>query len=185
MILNLRKYKRTILLLLSILVLILVAQSEFWHRLVAQFSVLGYPGAFICGILFVSIFTVAPATTVLFYLVGEYNPILVALFAAAGSVLGDYIILESLEDGVFKEIEPFVKEQLGKRKLDQFFRSPYFSWILPVLGAVIIISPLPDEVGVAMLGLSEMKRWKFVALVSVLDLIGMLLLVITAQILLS
>jgi len=33
----------------------------------------------------------------------------------------------------------------------------YLSWSLPVIGAVIIASPFPDELGISLMGFSKMK----------------------------
>jgi hypothetical protein len=175
------KYKNTTLLLLSVVLLILFVNTEAFQHFLIEFGLLGYPGAFIIGIFFVSIFTVAPATVVLFYLAREFDPILVAIFATFGSILGDYVIFRFLKNGVFEELEPVIVDQLGKRRIHKLLHTPHFSWLLPIVGAIIIASPLPDEAGIALLGLSSIKPWQFIVLVGILDFIGLLVLVATAR----
>ena len=53
----------------------------------------------------------------------------------------------------------------------------YFSWTLPVLGAVIIASPLPDEMGVGLMGISKLKTSQFILLSFVLNSIGIFIIV--------
>ena len=46
-----------------------------------------------------------------------------------------------------------------------------------MLGAFVIVSPLPDELGVSLLGMSEIKTGKFLLISSISHTIGMFLLV--------
>jgi hypothetical protein len=58
--------------------------------------------------------------------------------------LGDYLILKYLKDRVFAELEPFFLDHGGK-PLRKLFKTPYFAWTLPFIGAIIIISPLQQQ----------------------------------------
>jgi len=178
------KYPNTAFLILSLIIVLSFIRTPPVQHLIVEFGLLGYSGAFIIGLLFVSVFTVAPATIVLFYLAREYNPLLVAVFATLGSVIGDYVIFHFLEDGLFVELKPLFIRLFG-RHVARLSQGRYTSWLLPVAGAIIIASPFPDEVGIALLGVSHLKTGRFIALVTVLDFIGMLLLVATAKILIN
>ncbi len=141
---------------------------------------LGYLGAFIIGIFFVSTFTVVPATVILFYLAKEMNVFEVALLAGLGAMLGNYIIFRFLKDKVFEELRP-VFRSLGGSSLSHLLATPYFTWFTPVLGAIIIASPFPDEIGIALIGASRIKKWQFLILTFVLDSVGILLILLLAK----
>lgn len=173
------KYKNTTLLVLSLIVLFLLADTAIAHSLIRQIGNFGYLGAFITGIFFVSTFTVVPASVVLFHLAQEFNPLIIALCAGAGGVIGDLLIFRFLKDGVFEEVRPLIA-RFGGSYIAALFRTPYFAWIVPVIGAVIIASPFPDEVGIGMMGLSKIRWWQFAILVFVLNTIGIFLIVTLA-----
>jgi hypothetical protein len=173
-------YKNTTMLILSFLVLFYIAESAFIDQIILIIGALGYFGAFITGILFVSVFTIAPAGILLYHLSSFLNPFLIALFAGAGAVIGDYLIFRFFKDKVFQELQPvFVKN--GGRRLLKLFKTPYFSWAIPFIGAFIIASPFPDEVGVGLLGMSKLKNWQFMFLSFILNAIGILFIVLAAS----
>jgi uncharacterized membrane protein YdjX (TVP38/TMEM64 family) len=137
-------------------------------------------GAFLVGIFFVSTFTVVPAMYVLYILADKLNPLGVAICAGIGALIGDYLIFRFLKDGVFRELKPiFLK--LGGNYLIRIFRTPYFAWLVPFIGAAIIASPFPDEVGVGILGLSKLRVWQFMLLSFILNAAGIFIVVTLAQ----
>lgn len=175
------KYKNTFLLLLSLAVFFWLARTPIVESIIKEIGALGYLGAFITGIFFVSTFTVAPAAVVLFHLADTLHPVEVALLAGLGAMVGDYIIFRFMKDKVFEELLPLFRK-LHSPKIKILFKSPYFAWFLPVAGAFVIASPLPDEAGVSMLGLSNIKRWQFFLLAFVLNVVGIFLIVSAARI---
>ena len=173
-------YQNTTLLVLSIALLVFLADTPFVHALVDHIGTYGYLGSLVAGIFFVSTFTVAPAGLVLFHLAEEYNPLLIALTAGAGGVIGDLLIFRFFKDRIFAEFEPLAS-RLKQHHLFTLFKSPYFGWLTPVLGALIIASPLPDEVGIGMMGLSRIREWQFMVLTYVLNTMGIFIIVLLAQ----
>lgn len=170
------KFKNSFLLLVSLVVFFWLAKTPLVDRIIREIGSLGYLGAFITGIFFVSTFTVAPAAVILFHLADTLHPIEVAILAGLGAMVGDYVIFRFMKDKVFEELLPLIRK-LHTPKLKLLFKSPYFAWILPVVGAFIIASPLPDEAGVTMLGLSKIKKWQFFLLAFVLNAVGIFLIV--------
>jgi hypothetical protein len=53
--------------------------------------------------------------------------------------------------------------------------------VLPVVGAVIIASPLPDELGLALLGFSRIDRRYFFAISYTMNFIGIVLIGLAAR----
>ncbi len=118
-------YKNTSLLILSLILFFLFANTPFIKGIITYIGNFGYIGAFITGIFFVSVFTVAPAAVVLYFLADTLNPLLVAIFAGAGAVIGDYLIFRFLRDRVFDELKPmFLKS--GGNILVKLFKNTVF-----------------------------------------------------------
>lgn len=174
------RYKNTFLLIVSLLVIFYLAGTDFGQGLVNSVSRFGYLGSFLAGIFFVSTFTVAPAGVVLFKLAQIYNPIVIALTAGLGAVIGDYIIFRFLKDNVFEEIKPIFMK-LGGSNLSRLISTPYFAWLAPVVGAFIIASPFPDEIGVGLMGISKLKNWQFLTISFLLNSVGILLIITIAK----
>jgi len=170
------KYHNTFLLLLSFLAIYIFSRTEDYVNFLDLISGLGFFGVFLIGMFFVSTFTVVPATVVLVSLASSTSLFELAVYAGAGGVVGDYFILRVLKGGVFEELKP---EFL---KISSYFgniiHTPFFSWLMPVLGAVVIASPLPDEIGISLLGISKLKYWQFILVSFLLNTIGLYLLFI-------
>lgn len=174
------QYKNTVILVLSLVAFYYLARTDFAQNLINQIGSYSYFGAFISGIFFVSIFTVAPASAVLYFLAESLNPFLVAIFAGLGAVIGDYYIMRLLKDDIFSEWAPVFKKIEGSF-FKKLFASPFFIWLIPIAGAAIIASPLPDEVGVSMMGLSKIKSWQFFLVTFLLNAIGIFLVITLAR----
>ncbi len=178
------RYKNTILLVFSIVLFFIFADLPIIHSTIAKVGDWGYLGAFIVGIFVVTTFTTAPALVVLYYLAERLNPLELAFFAGLGSVVGDFLIFRFFKDRIFVEFEPFLK-RIGRRPFMHFFHSRHFAWLTPVLGALIIASPLPDEFGLALLSGTHFKKWQFFFLMFALDSLGILLIIKTAHLILE
>jgi hypothetical protein len=150
------------------------------NNLIAQIGSLGYVSAFFAGIFFVSIFTVAPSSIIIFDLANQLNAFGVAILAGAGAVVGDYIIYRFLKDRVFDELKIIIDKVPRPKFLLKFFLTPYFSWLVPLWGALIIASPLPDELGVSILGLSKISRLQFIFVTFFLNTVGIMAIVALA-----
>lgn len=174
------KYKNTFFLVLSLLAFWVLADTAAAKQFLIMIGDWGYFGALIAGIFFVSTFTVAPSILVIYYLSQSLNPWEVALFAGIGAMIGDVFIFSFLRDGFFDEIKPlfsFFKKPLFVR----LFNSPYFAWALPIIGAIIIASPFPDEIGISLMGLSHIKRWQFLLISFCLNSAGLFTIITIAK----
>lgn len=176
------RLKNTIALIISLIIFFLLAGSPFVDKVLIYMGNLGYVGAFITGIFFVSTFTVAPAAAVLFHISNILHPIEVAVLAGLGAMVGDLIMLRFFKDKIFEELKPYARK-IFKRKLIKIFARPYFAWMMPVLGAIIVASPLPDELGISMMGLSKIKNYQFLILSFCLNATGIFLIVTASTIL--
>jgi hypothetical protein len=174
------KFRNTAMLVVSVIAFFFLAEHPIVDNSVKFIGNFGYLGAFVVGILFVSVFTVAPAGVVLFHLADTLNPLGIALAAGTGGVIGDYLILKYLKDRVFVEIKPIFMNH-GGRPLRKLFKTPYFAWAVPIVGAILIMSPFPDEVGLGLMGMSKVKTWQLLLMLYLLDVTGVFLIVIAAR----
>lgn len=170
------RYKNITIFLLSIILAIFISRFEAFHTFLLNLGNLGYLGAFIAGILFVSTFTVVTGAVILLVLAEKLSPIEIGIIAGLGAVVGDFTIFRFIKDNLLEEITPFYN-RLGGSHLTAVLHSKYFSWTLPVFGALIIASPLPDEVGVSLMGISKMKTYQFLFISFILNALGIFLII--------
>jgi hypothetical protein len=175
------RYENTALLIVSFVLVFYLAQTPLLDNVIKTAGELSYLGAFIVGMFFVSTFTVAPAIVILYHLADTtLHPVEVAILAGLGAMIGDYVIFRFMKDRVFEELGPIFKK-LQHPGVRDLFKSPFFAWLGPLFGAFLIASPLPDEVGVSLLGLTKIKRWQFFVMTFTLNSIGILLTVLAAR----
>ena len=137
-------------------------------------------GSFIAGILFVSVFTVAPATVALGEIARVNSLIITAVIGGLGALAGDLIIFRFVRGRISQDFSYLVKISKSER-LVLIFKLKLFKWLIPFIGALIVASPLPDEIGLAMLGLSRMKTSVFILSSFLLNSIGILIIGLIAK----
>ena len=74
----------------------------------------------------------------------------------SGAMLGDLIIFFFIRDRFADDIIHSMKPSVSRHVLNSFHLG-FLKWISPILGALIIASPLPDEFGLTLLGLSKTR----------------------------
>ncbi|MDO8621514.1 MAG: hypothetical protein Q7R31_04530 [Candidatus Levybacteria bacterium] len=171
------KYKNLTFAFLGVVVAIILSRIEIFHIFLLNLGSLGYFGAFIAGILFVSTFTVATGALILFTLAKTLSPVEIGLIAGFGAVFGDFTIFRFIKNNLTKELETIYNHIDSNHHFMKVLHSKYFSWTLPVVGAIIITSPFPDEIGVSLMGISKMKTYQFLLISFVLNAIGIFLVV--------
>lgn len=174
------RYKNSAFLAISLIIFFFLADTPFIDNFIRRVGNLGYFGAFLAGVFFVSTFTVAPAGVILFHIAQILNPFGVAIVAGLGAVLGDYAIFRFLKDRIFDELKP-IFSKLGGTHFTRLISTPYFAWLAPFVGAIIIASPFPDEVGIGLMGISNLKNWQFLAISFTLNSLGILLIMTIAR----
>lgn len=131
------------------------------------------PGSFIAGMGFTSLFTLAPASIVLIEIAKVSSPIAVALIGAAGAVLGDLLLFMFVRDSVSDGAMMLLNKPM-RRRLQYLLHHRLLHWVLPITGAIIIASPLPDELGLALMGFSRMNISVFVPISYIMNFLGIL-----------
>lgn len=166
--------------ILSIFIAIILARTGALEGIVTSTQEMRFLGSFISGVLFVSVFTVAPATVALGEIAQSNSVIVVAILGGSGALIGDLIIFRFVKDKLSEDLLDLVKTSRSER-LKSIFKMRGVKWAAPLVGALIIASPLPDEIGVAMLGLSKMKNSLFIPLSFILNSAGILIIGLIAK----
>ncbi|MEK7534038.1 MAG: hypothetical protein AAB600_01745 [Patescibacteria group bacterium] len=172
------KYKNLTFFIASVVSSFIVFRIEILRTLLLDLGNWGYLGAFIGGFLFVSSFTAAIGAVILLILAEKLSPLEIAIIAGLGGAVGDLTIFRFMKDNLLEELKP-LWNRLGLSRVSNLLHTKYLRWTLPIIGAIIIVSPFPDEIGVALMGLSKIKKYQFVIIAFILDTIGVFLLTST------
>lgn len=132
----------------------------------------GLPIAFLAGIIFISTFTCPISCAMLLVLAEKYPLWEIWIVAASAAVLADFIFFNLVRDHIGDEIQPIYETLLGKGHFNKVLDTKHFKWLFPVIGAGIILSPLPKSMGLNMLGIHKMKRIQFVAMSALVNTVG-------------
>lgn len=130
--------------------------------------------AFIGGLFFTSVFTTVPALVFLAKLAIVSDPLTVALVGAVGSMTGDLIIFRFIRDHLREDLAILVSTRT-KMRFHHLFEYRFFRWSMAVIGALIISSPLPDEIGLALMGMARMPMAFFLPVSFLFNAIGIFL----------
>jgi hypothetical protein len=136
--------------------------------------------SFISGMFFTSVFTIAPASIALAQIAKGVAPLEVALFGALGAMVGDLIIYLFIRDTVGQDIVYAIKHSKYKRFIS-YCNLGIIRFLTPVIGGLIIISPLPDEFGLAILGINRMKVSFLLPLTFALNFVSVYIIAVIAQ----
>lgn len=170
------KYKGLTLIFITILLTIFLSKYNFLND--GLFSLRNTPfiGSFIAGILYVSASTAVLGIFMLSDLAKTLSAIEIAIIAGLGGAVADFTLFRFFKGDLIGELTP-IYNKLGGRHLTQLMYHRYFRWSLPIVGAIIIASPFPDELGISLMGISKIKTYQFVLLSLFLDIGGVFLLV--------
>lgn len=129
--------------------------------------------SFFVGLFFTSAFTIAPAAVLLGGLAQAAPPLAVAFFGALGAMLGDLAIFLFIRDRLAEDFKGLFGRGAVRRLLHSFHFG-FWKWLAPLLGALIIASPLPDEFGLSLLGLSRTRLSVLLPLAFAMNFLGIL-----------
>ncbi|PJE74575.1 MAG: hypothetical protein COV01_00910 [Candidatus Taylorbacteria bacterium CG10_big_fil_rev_8_21_14_0_10_41_48] len=136
--------------------------------------------AIIGGLFFTSVFTTIPAVVFLGKLALIGDPVVIAIAGGIGAVIGDLIIFRFIRDHLTADLKSLLSEN-AKIHLSHVFEFRFFRWFMAMLGAIVISSPLPDEIGLAMMGMTKMRTIVFVPISFICNSLGILMFVYAAQ----
>jgi hypothetical protein len=164
-----------------VLVLFISILDTVIVRTFFEFSTsLGLASAFIAGMFYVSLFTAAPAVIMLAELSKTIDTIPLILFASIGSVVGDLIILKIFRDNIYEEMK-YLGQKLGIGIKIKKSQRKAVSWLMALVGIFVLGSPLPDEVGIAMLGMTQYSKARILLVAFVANFVGIAIIVFAAR----
>ena len=172
------KYKNLTLIFISILFAIFLSKYNFLNKLLFKTKYIPFVGSFIAGALYISSSTAALGVLMLTDLSKKLHPIEISLLAGLGGAVADFAIFRFFRNGLLSEITP-IYNKLGGKRLTALMRHRTLRWILPIIGALIIASPFPDEIGISLMGLTHIKNYQLIILCLTLNTIRAILLVST------
>jgi uncharacterized membrane protein YdjX (TVP38/TMEM64 family) len=173
------KYPKLLLIALTIIIAVILFHEARDYKPLHDFLLsIGYFGTFIGGIFYAYGFTAAPATAILLVLSEKQNIFLACLIAGSGALISDLLIFlfikNTLKDELNKlEHEPIVKDfEHEERKIF----GKYYMHIFPAFAGFLIASPLPTEMGVAIMARQrKISLKKFLVIAWILHTIGILI----------
>lgn len=159
---------------LGIVVAIFLSKIGAIDALVSGLQGYSIFASFVAGIFFTSTFTIAPASIAIVHLAESIPPTTLAFWGALGAVCGDLILFYFIRDRFMADLMSAVKPSRIKHFLHSFHFG-FLKWFAPFLGALIIASPLPDELGISLLGMSKVKTAVLIPISFVMNYAGVYL----------
>ncbi|TSC76452.1 MAG: Uncharacterized protein G01um101431_585 [Parcubacteria group bacterium Gr01-1014_31] len=165
----------------SVAVAVALVKTDLLVRLLTQTRELEFVGSFIAGLFFTSVFTTAPAMVTLGEIAQVNTLFGTALLGAAGAVIGDLIIFRFFRDHFAEHLMSVLRERGSSRRVRMLFRVRSFRWLTFLAGGLIIASPLPDELGITLLGFSKMRTSWFIPLSFTFNFLGIVVIGMVAR----
>lgn len=166
---------------ISVLVSALLVKTQVITSILATTKELELLGSFVAGMFFTSVFTTAPAITTLGELSLGQPILLTALLGATGAVVGDLLIFRFAKDRIASDILTLLEHRGTFKRFRALFKLRFFRWLTFLLGGMIIASPLPDELGISLLGFSSLSTRYFIVLSFVFNFLGVIAIALAAR----
>lgn len=131
---------------------------------------------------FYSSFISSPLAIFMIGILAKTNsPLQIALIGGIGAMLADLILFKLARLLFFGSVSPLTLNKNFNSIVKSLHRNSTFNFVAPFIGAVIIASPLPDELGIAILGLSKMPLLQVAMLTYLFNTAGIFVLAFLAQ----
>jgi hypothetical protein len=164
------KYKNITFLALSFLLSLALGMHKPFHEFLFQAE---YLFALFAGAAFVFTFATPIAAVTLLILAQKLPLLNILLFAAIGAVVSDFTLFRNFKDGIAQEIEPVYKD-IGKGHFKNLLSTKDFRFLDPVIGGILILTPLPREIGLNLIGIHKLKANQFLAISAFVNIVGIL-----------
>jgi hypothetical protein len=142
----------------SIFAAVALANNGFIHSFVEATESSRAFSSFVSGAFFTSIFTLAPASVALVAISQSFPPISVAFFGALGAAFIDIIIISFVRKDLARDLDN-VARMTFRHHIIKAFHFGFLKWAAFIIGLLLIATPLPDEPGLLMIGLSRVNTF--------------------------
>jgi uncharacterized membrane protein YpjA len=166
-----KTYPNTSLFLLLLGVGILGEAYGFFHALARLAGELRVGGIFVSGMFTASLFTAPAGFFMLYEMTDMFSLLSLSIFGGLGAMVSDYYILRFLKHGLWAEWR-LLAGKYFKLEMGKIFKIRAIRWLMPIIGAIFIILPLPDEIGIGLMGIGNMPKYRFLFLVFCLNTLG-------------
>lgn len=132
--------------------------------------------SFVTGIFFTSAFTLAPSSISFVHLSQKFPIEGIIFWGALGAMCGDLLLFFFVKDRFADDLKSVIKPSRW-RKILKSFHFGFLKWLSPIIGALIIASPLPDEFGMTLMGMSKVKMVVLIPITFLMNALGIYLLI--------
>ena len=178
-----RKFvKHFLIIALSVAIAVYIHTSAVADVMISYFSGIYFiPSAFFVGFLFSITFTAAISTSV-FILLAEttHNPFLIALIGGLGSLAANSIVYKFFKEEIIDDIQ-FIEKRYAKRIAHKIIHSKTVIGLTPYIAALLLASPLPDELGILILAGANFKYTRFFLFSFAFHTIGILIIILAGS----
>ena len=169
-----------ILIVASIFFAVFVARSGILTSVIQSTGDIKNLESFIAGIFFTSAFTTAPAIIVLGEIAKTNSLLFTAFFGGIGALMGDLILFMVIRDRFSEDFMAMIDKK-GLERIHHMFEKKFFRRFSFFIATLIIISPLPDELGIAIFGVEKAKPVTFAIFSFFANFLGILIIGIIAR----
>ena len=162
--------KDIIFIFIGIVLAIIISRSGLLDSFLGIFGNVAL-ASFVAGIFFTSAFTIAPSSVALARLIETTPMHTVAIWGALGALCGDLMLFFFIRDRFAEDLKRSFKPSFTKHFLHSFHLG-FLKWLSPAIGAVLIASPLPDELGLTLMGLSKTRLVFLIPISFVMNILG-------------
>jgi len=178
------KYPKLLFLIISIIAAYFLFSNPIVGDYIGKIENFGYIGFLIAGILFSFGFS-APFAVGFFITSEPSSLILASFFGAFGGTIGNIIIFKSIRISFLNEIKN-LEEEKPVRALHNIVKNNFHIkmsvYLLYIFAGIIIASPLPNEIGVALLATIKHIKIKTLNILSfVFNGIGILIILLLSR----
>ena len=164
----------------SVFLAILFAGSGALEQFITQTQQVRLIGSLVAGFFFSSVFTVAPAIVALGEIAQHGSLMTTALVGGFGAMMADMLIFRFLKANFGSDIA-FSARHAKSARFMHLMRSSGFHWALILLGGLIIASPFPDELGLALMGITRVRLSLLMPLSFTFNTLGILAIGLVAR----
>lgn len=164
----------------SVFLAVALSKSGALHAIFSYTEDAIWIGSLISGVLFTSVLTTPLSIAAIAEIAGHAPVWLVASIGGLGALLGDLILFSLFRGHVANDIA-FLTRSHKFDRLKNIFHLKIFRWTIPLFGALIIASPLPDELGLAMMGLAKTRLAVFIPISFLMNMLGITLIYLVAN----
>lgn len=167
--------------LFSIFVAVFISRSQILARLLTSTEEVELVGSFIAGLFFTSLFTTAPAIVALGEIAQAHSLFWTAILGGAGAVVGDMVIFRFIRDRFSEHLTALARERGFLKRAKIILQSRILRRSSLFVGGLILASPLPDELGISILGLAHVSTRWFVPISFLFNALGILIIGVVAR----